>query len=164
MSDTCCAPSKPGSQPLAARACPDCGRPGRAVSFTTVQSQVALSLRELALAAYHFCGTPGCAVVYFASAAQGCAQGQSAITREQLRERVFQKESADNVLVCYCFRYSVGDIQRSDRAGRCAILADIMAGTQQGQCACELRNPQGRCCLGNVRRVAAASDVEVRDA
>lgn len=164
MSDMCCAPSEPGSQTPAASTCPSCGRPGRAVSFTTVQAQVAISLRGLAPAVYHFCCTPSCAVVYFASAAQGPAQERSAITREQLRERVFQKEPADDVLVCYCFRYRVGDIHRSDRAGRSAILADIVAGTQQGRCACELRNPQGRCCLGNVRRVAAISDTEVRDA
>jgi hypothetical protein len=57
------------------------------------------------------------------------------------------------VLVCYCFRYRADTLQRSGSAERAAILADIVAGTQQGQCACQIRNPQGSCCLGNVRRL-----------
>jgi hypothetical protein len=28
---------------------------------------------------------------------------------------------------------------------------DIDTGINTGQCACDLRNPQGSCCLGNVR-------------
>ena len=34
---------------------------------------------------------------------------------------------------------------------RAALIDDIDAGIQAGQCACDLRNPQGSCCLGNVR-------------
>jgi hypothetical protein len=86
-------------------------------------------------------------VVYFAAEAPP-------IIREQIRERVFQKESAPDVLVCYCFRYSRGALERTDSLGRAAILADVVAGTQQSQCACEVRNPQGSCCLGNLRRLA----------
>jgi hypothetical protein len=86
-------------------------------------------------------------VVYFAA-------GAPPITRDQIRERVFQKETDCDVLVCYCFRYSRGALQRTDSLGRAAILADVVTGTQQGQCACEVRNPQGSCCLGNLRRLA----------
>jgi hypothetical protein len=116
---------------------------------------VAISLRELAPGDYYFCATLDCAVVYFAPATSASSRvaAQRTITRDQLRERVFQKETADEVLVCYCFRYSLGAIRHSDEAGRSAVLAAIVAGTQQGQCACELRNPQGGCCLGNVRRL-----------
>ena len=34
---------------------------------------------------------------------------------------------------------------------RKAIIDDISTGINAGQCACDLRNPQGSCCLGNVR-------------
>lgn len=37
--------------------------------------------------------------------------------------------------------------------GRSAVVADISAGIKAGPCACDLRNPQGSCCLGNVRGV-----------
>jgi len=55
------------------------------------------------------------------------------------------------VLVRYCFRYPIGLIQQSDPDQRAEILADIVAGTQYGRYACTIRNPQGSCCLGNVR-------------
>lgn len=54
--------------------------------------------------------------------------------------------------------YSLGTLQQSDEAGRAAIFADIVAGTRQGQCACELRNPQGNCCLGNVHRLLRVNE------
>jgi len=144
MTDTCCAPVAGAAPALGAGVCPGCGERGRQVALLTVQAQVAISLRTLGASPYHFCPTPGCEVVYFTA-------GSPPILRGQVRERVFQKEPAPDVLVCHCFRYSRVVIQRSDRAGRAAILADIVAGTRQGQCACELRNPQGSCCLGNVR-------------
>lgn len=146
MPDSCCpSPARPATPPTT-DVCPSCGQRGRPVGLLTVQAQVALSLRELR-PPYWFCRTPSCAVVYFAAEAPP-------ITCDQLRERVFQKASDPDVLVCYCFRYTRGDLQRGDSARRDSILADVIAGTQQGQCACEIRNPQGSCCLGNLRHLA----------
>ena len=34
--------------------------------------------------------------------------------------------------------------------GKCTILQHITAEVKAGNCACEIRNPQGSCCLGNV--------------
>lgn len=146
MPEGCCVPAACAGPAVGAGDCPGCGHRGRQVALLTVQAQVAISLRELGPSPYYFCVTPGCEVVYYAA-------GSPPILCGQMRERVFQKERAPNVLVCYCFRYSLRRLQWSDGAERAAILADIIAGTRQGQCACELRNPQGSCCLGNVRRL-----------
>lgn len=146
MADTCCAQAIGAAPAVSTHTCPGCGERGRPVTLLTVQAQVAISLRGLRPPPYHFCATPGCEVVYYAA-------GSPPILHGQVRERVFQKEPAPDVLVCHCFRYSLGALQWSDAASRAAILADIVAGTRQGQCACELRNPQGSCCLGNVRTV-----------
>lgn len=155
MPDTCCAPPEHAKRADTGGACPGCGRRGRTVGLDTVQSQVAISLRELAQAPYQFCATPDCAVVYYAAAVVSSAPApvQDAITRDQLRQRVFQKEPAPDVPVCYCFGHTLGAIQQGDKAKRAAILAEIVGGTRQGQCACRLRNPQGSCCLGNLRRL-----------
>jgi hypothetical protein len=105
-----------------------------------------VSLRDVRAGDYFFCRTAACPVVYFS------ADGQHRITRDRVRERVFQKEpEAAEVWVCYCFRHTAGEVRAATlEAGR-AILNDINAGIQAGQCACDLRNPQGACCLGNVR-------------
>jgi len=70
---------------------------------------------------------------------------------EDIRERVYQKEpEADGSFVCYCFRHRVGDFRRASDRARQELVQDVRDGIQQGQCACDLRNPQGSCCLGNV--------------
>jgi len=85
-------------------------------------------------------------VVYFS------ANGEQTFTIEQVRERVYQKEpEAPDVFVCYCFRHTVGDVRAASSKGRMTLVDDINTGINAGQCACDLRNPQGSCCLGNVR-------------
>jgi hypothetical protein len=72
-------------------------------------------------------------------------------TVAQIRERVYQKEpNSQDVFICYCFRYKIGDILTATPEARNAIVEDINTGINAGQCACDLRNPQGSCCLGNV--------------
>jgi len=98
---------------------------------------------------YLFCRTPDCPVVYFA------ADGIQVFTKDQIRVPVHQKEPADdNVLVCYCFCHSPATI-RADLlvTGRSTVIEEIEAGIKAGQCACDIRNPQGSCCLGNVGAV-----------
>lgn len=157
MSDSCCSPSPTRAQdiPLLVRAtneCPECGCRAKAVPGQTVKAMLAVSLRQVRDVEYFFCGTPDCPVVYFS------ADGLQTFTTYDLRERVYQKEpDADEVFVCYCFRHTVGDARAAMPAMQHAILDDINAGIKTGQCACDLRNPQGTCCLGNVRQVIQTS-------
>jgi hypothetical protein len=111
---------------------------------------VAVSLREVKDDVYHFCHAPRCPVVYFSD------DGTQTFTVEHVRERVYQKEpSTPDVWVCYCFRYAPGQVRNASVATQKQILDDILQGIQAGQCACELRNPQGSCCLGNMRALMA---------
>ncbi len=55
------------------------------------------------------------------------------------------------MFVCYCFRHTVSELRDASAAAASRLMRDITDGIQAGQCACELRNPQGTCCLGNVR-------------
>jgi hypothetical protein len=118
------------------------------VQRRTVSALLAVSLRAVVEADYRFCRTRDCPVVYFA------AGGEPAFTTEEVRERVYQKQpTADDVWVCYCFRHTLGQIRTASPTVQAALVADITQGIQAGQCACDLRNPQGSCCLGNVRAV-----------
>ncbi len=132
------------------RRCPVCGEWGKPVHGQTVKALVSVSLRLVLAGDFYFCRTSHCAVAYFS------ADGRSTFTSSQVRERIFQKEpEASDVLVCYCFRYTVGQAQAATVEERAAVLADVEAGIAAGQCACDLRNPQGSCCLGNVRQLSA---------
>jgi hypothetical protein len=128
--------------------CPECGQKGKPVDTATVKSQLSVSLRQVKEISYLFCRTRTCPVVYFSS------DGEQVFTTEQVPERVYQKEpDAKDVFACYCFRHTIGEIQTASPEERLAILDDINAGIKAEQCACDWRNPQGACCLGNVREV-----------
>ncbi|MFN2386750.1 MAG: hypothetical protein ABR576_10780 [Thermoanaerobaculia bacterium] len=50
-------------------------------------------------------------------------------------------------LVCHCFGYTFEDLERDP--GIAAVIEDHV---RAGRCACKVRNPQGICCLNDVRR------------
>jgi hypothetical protein len=52
------------------------------------------------------------------------------------------KETDGDVLLCYCF-----GVSRADAACDPALRDFVVAATRDGQCACDTRNPSGRCCL-----------------
>lgn len=142
---------RPAVRPLPA--CPICGQKGRPVAGQTVKALLKVSLRLLSPGDYLFCKTPGCPVVYYPF------DGGQAFTVDQVREPVYQKQpDRPDVPVCYCFAHPVGELQAASPHERQTIVDDITLGTQTGQCACDLRNPQGACCLGNVRALVKRLD------
>ena len=129
--------------------CPSCGQKGKKVDTQTVKSLLAISLEEVnESVVYRFCKTADCPITYFGGES-------SSFTESQLRENVHQKHPHDaDVLVCYCYQHTPGSI-RSEIAlnGQTDVVARVTAGTKAGTCACDIRNPQGSCCLGNVSKV-----------
>ena len=136
---TCPIPvSKPGS-------CPVCGKKGKSVSTLTVKSLVRGHTRVSPNGPYSFCRTPDCDVVYFSSAAL--------FRKVDVKVRVGIKEDEDPVPLCYCFDYTRADVQREmEELGTPHIPGKIKAEVQAGFCACEVKNPSGNCCLGDITR------------
>lgn len=158
MTESCCCPPEAGNSvcdlpaqdfqrlPRGLNACPICGQAGKPVQGQTIKSLLSVSLRQVQDVQYLFCRTQTCPVVYFSD------DGERTFAIEEIRERVYQKEpEAEDVLICYCFRHTIGELRSAAREERSAIVDNINAGINAGQCACDLRNPQGSCCLGNVR-------------
>ena len=140
----CCAPDDPSAE-CARVPCPGCGRVGRPVAAVTVEAILrpgcAAGLRD---AGPRFCRTQDCGVLYYGSDGRS-AHKQDAIVRVGL------KESCDPLPVCYCFGFSRADIERElAETGGCTIAARITSEVRAGNCACEIKNPAGACCLGDV--------------
>lgn len=161
MSDHCCSQPSAGSSvcelalPVSQSelrpdtACPGCNQKGKIVQGQTVKALLSDSLRSIQDTQYYFCRTQSCPVVYYST------DGKSTFTTAQLRERVYQKEpDTQGIFVCYCFKHTVAGIRSATPEARTSIIKDIEAGIQADQCACGLRNPQGSCCLGNVKALA----------
>ena len=158
MTESCCCPSAAGNTvcdlpaqnfqrpPADVNSCPECGMIGKPIEGQTIKSLLSVSLRQLREVGYHFCRSQTCPVVYFS------ADGEQTFTIQEVRERVYQKEpEAEDVFICYCFRHTVTELRAASAEARTMIMDNINAGITAGQCACDSRNPQGSCCLGNVR-------------
>src|SRR5260221_5178459 len=99
---------------------------------------------------YYFCYSSVCEVVYFDLEA-----GAPRFCREDLVVRVGAKETADPIPICYCFGFTRQDIWDEIRStGKSTVAKRITAEVEAGRCACEVKNPSGKCCLGDVTRTA----------
>ncbi|MCB0115035.1 MAG: hypothetical protein KDD84_13130 [Caldilineaceae bacterium] len=146
----CCAvPAVENEQERVAEYCPSCGKKGRAVDIQTVKSLLAVSLHLLQAEDYRFCSNQTCPIVYFSS------DGSEQYRETELREQVYQKHPGDkDVFVCYCFRHTPNTIHTELREeGESTVVNEIKIGIKMGRCACDIRNPQGSCCLGNIMNV-----------
>jgi len=96
---------------------------------------------------YAFCANRDCAVAYFSTS--------TSIQKSQLR--AFQ--SNQDAMLCYCFDISESTYQAALGNGTAeAMKAFVVQQTKAGLCACESRNPSGRCCLADFRRMEKAHD------
>ncbi len=128
--------------------CPRCKRVGHHVERITLKALLRPSgLVRLSAAHHRFCPTFDCPVVYFGR--------EESFERDDVTVPVFQKEVPGARLVCYCLSITEADIRREIlESGHSAAADQIRTLVNAGRCACEVRNPQGSCCLGNVAAVA----------
>jgi hypothetical protein len=127
--------------------CPDDGTKGNPVKLISLKSLLTpTALEQLeAASAYRFCSSPNCPVVYFSE------QGQT-FTTADLKVPIFQKDVDKDVSVCYCFGWSRQRIREEvKQSGKNSVIDIITAHIKAKRCGCEVNNPQGSCCLSNVR-------------
>ena len=93
---------------------------------------------------YRFCPNAQCSVVYF-------AEDETVFTTSDVRERIWQKEPPGRRTVCYCFGENEANIAAEiERRGHSDVIYRVRTQIAAGRCACEIRNPRGVCCLGDV--------------
>jgi len=138
------------SSPPPITACPECGAAGRKVGLVTLEALLTEEARsQLGDTQRHrFCKTQTCDVSYF-------GEGEGAAFRlEDMRVPIFQKSTEPSRLVCYCFDHKVKDIEDEVRRTGASSAPDAIGQKcRDGLDRCEEMNPQGSCCLGNVRQV-----------
>ena len=125
--------------------CPRCGQPGQPVALQTLKHQVKPEhLETVETGSFNFCRAATCDAVYFNDSGVVLSKGA-------VRQRIGLKETEDPLPICYCFGFTEAMAVEEVRAtGKCTIPQRISAEVKAGNCACEIRNPQGSCCLGNV--------------
>jgi hypothetical protein len=124
-------------------ACPNCGALSQLVSLQTVLHQVKFPQnRQLKTEPYYFCATLDCFIGYFSVVDQ--------ITQQNLIANSPIKIN----LLCYCFDISIDDYQSALVNHTSKIIKDFVTdNTKKGRCACEIKNPSGRCCLTQFKQL-----------
>jgi Zinc binding domain len=101
-------------------------------------------MRRFERGSYRFCSEPDCQIVYFDTAGH-------VFTTRDLRVPVWQKEPPGARMICYCFDENETDISAEvERTGTSRAVDRVRGHLEAGRCACEVRNPKGACCLGDV--------------
>jgi hypothetical protein len=136
----CCAPA---GTDLETGRCPRSASPGQPVEWRTVAALVSGPVPPRQT--LWMCRDPECEVVYFGD------RGASFV-QDELRVVPGFKAGSDG-LVCYCFLHRRSAIEQEVEAtGASAILERVTARVRARECACEVRNPSGRCCLGELQQ------------
>jgi len=103
--------------------------------------------RDLVEDHFDFCADRDCTTGYFSSSIR--------IPKSQMR--VFQP--GRQAMLCHCFDIAEAVYRAAMADGKAAaIKAFVIQQTKAGLCACEARNPSGRCCLAAFRQIEKAHD------
>lgn len=147
MSDCCKRSAEAEKADLAF--CQECAQRGRTVQRITLESLLWEECKTiLGSSQYHFCLNHTCKVVYFSN------EDGAYFHTSDLRIRVGQKETEDPIPVCYCFGHTRASIcQEIRETGKSTVITNIDAKVKAGLCNCQISNPQGSCCLGEVGQV-----------
>jgi len=143
--DTCCLVTEKTSAPSTA-ACPVSKTLSRKVQQRTLKHLAKPERLEfLENVQYYYCAEPTCGVVYFSNDAVPY------FTKDEVRVKVFHKESSDDVNICYCYDWTRGRIkQQIHDTGKSTAAFEIAQEVKAGNCECDIKNPKGECCLGDV--------------
>ncbi|GED32078.1 (2Fe-2S)-binding protein [Brevibacillus centrosporus] len=126
------------------KSCPSCHQSGKGVKVITLKSLLKpVSLAKLhPKLSYSFCSSSHCDVVYYSEL--------NTFRTQDLKVPVFQKDYGSEVPVCYCFGLSRSSLNSVVKANPIDFIREQI---KESRCGCEVNNPQGACCLGNVSLV-----------
>lgn len=122
--------------------CVTCGAVARPVARQALLHQLKHSrLMAIPDVPFHFCAGPECDTVYF-------GKNEAVYRRDDLRQEVGQKSTDPDRVLCYCFDVTESDVREElEKSGQSQSKAFVMEQVKLKQCACEVRNPSGQCCL-----------------
>lgn len=150
MSDCCC-PTNTSTKTK--QICPECGSSCKSVGMATLYHQVRFPDNQALITdSYYFCPAKACAVGYFSNTG-------NAIPKQLLRSY----QAIQNDALCYCFDIDAEQYLLALKAQRAEPIKDfVMQRTKAGECACEIRNPSGQCCLTNFKRLENEHNIAVK--
>ena len=152
----CCLVSEVTDAPPSAD-CPESGTASRKIQRRTMEHLVKSDrIGGMADTQYYYCADSDCPVVYFTG-----EEGRN-FTTVDLKVKVFAKDSGGDVCVCYCYDWTRDRIKNElAETGRSTASSEISEKVRDSLCECDIKNPKGTCCLGDVNRVVREAKEEL---
>ena len=146
--ESCCLVTEKTPAPARAE-CPVSGTLSQKIQRRTLEHllkpEKIASLRDVQ---YYYCKEPTCNVVYFSN------ENVPFFTTDEMAVKVFVKDQGDEVPVCYCFNWTRARIKQQIReTGQSSASVELAREIKAGNCECDIKNPKGECCLGDVNAV-----------
>ena len=125
--------------------CPECDNLLDPVDVKTVKHLLQYELaRSLLPGTFWHCASPNCDVVYARFTEDTARDAPDEVfRRDDIKECAQPHATGADRLVCYCFGYTVGEIEDDADSGANSAPAAIAAEVSAGNCACEVKNPAG---------------------
>ena len=118
--------------------CPACGKKGRKVNNETMIHHVK-DISKMGDGGYSFCGNRQCNTVYF--------RGEETFTTHMVNKEIGLKDaSSPQGAVCYCYNYPKSELYDDSLIDKINIRIDNYGSR------CDLRNPNGRCCIKEIKK------------
>jgi Zinc binding domain len=135
----CCASNPPKA---AIQPCPECGTVCKCVEMRTIYHQVSFPENQaITSGTYFFCTTKDCANAYFSITG-------IYIPKQHLKTH----QDIQNDKLCYCFDIDTADYLTALSTNQAETIKNfVIQRTKLGECACELKNPSGQCCLAKFK-------------
>ena len=130
--------------------CPLCHEEGKAVLAKTINALVKQEYKNRlnSMEGFSICKTSTCRAIYY--------RGNEVVTQEDMSVSVGFKDDAKIKNHCYCFGWTeeriIEDIKEH---GKSTAIEDIKAKMDSVGCSCEVKNPTGKCCMADVKKVVA---------
>lgn len=126
--------------------CPKCKTYGVAVSYLTVSSLARpTAKKKLTKGEYFLCTDPNCPTAYY-------RRGSDAVlSLEEINTPLHYKKSAKIKYACYCNELTFAEAISTAKKKGISDWAQVVreAKGKLAPCACEKKNPFGKCCSGN---------------
>lgn len=143
--ESCCLVEEKTPAPARA-ACPVSGTLSRKVQRRTLEHLLKPEkIDSIQKVQYYYCKEPACDVIYFSN------EEVPFFTTDDVAVKVFVKDQGAEVPVCYCFDWTRARIkQQISETGKSTAALEIAQEIKAGNCSCDVKNPKGECCLGDV--------------
>ncbi len=119
--------------------CPLCGTKGHRVESDKMIHHVK-DISKMGDGNYSFCPCPECDVVYFLD--------EETFTTKMINKEIGLKDSSSQKgAICYCYNYPKSELFDD------SIVDKINIRIENYGSRCDLRNPSGRCCLKDIKKM-----------